>query len=68
MVKIVKVEPHPSVIKQCVCKNCGATLEYTPQDILRRTVRDYGGGSDTYNYISCPNCNKEVTIYPWKYL
>lgn len=29
-IKIISKEPDKSVVKRCVCKNCGATLEYTP--------------------------------------
>lgn len=32
-IKIISKEPDKSVVKRCVCKNCGATLEYTPNDV-----------------------------------
>ena len=62
MVRIVKVDPHPTVVKEVVCRNCGATLSYVPQDVASRYVRDYGGGGDTYSHIMCPNCNKQVGV------
>lgn len=62
MVTIVKTEPHPSVVKEVVCRNCGVTLSYVPNDVVSRYVKDYGGGGDTYKHIKCPNCSKEVGV------
>lgn len=61
-IKIINKTPHKSVVKKCVCQNCGATLEYTPQDIQIKTYKDYGGGSDNYEEFNCPNCNKLIQI------
>lgn len=68
-IKIISKEPDKSVVKRCVCKNCGATLEYTPNDVLYtpndveyKTYQDYGGGSDTYAEFLCPNCGKKLQI------
>jgi DNA-directed RNA polymerase subunit RPC12/RpoP len=58
MVTVVSTVPHPSVVKEVVCRNCGATLSYVPADINR----DYGGGSDTYYHIVCPPCGHKVTV------
>lgn len=60
MVKVISKEPHPSVIKQIICKNCGSTLEYTPSDVKQRSVSDYLGDIDIVKYINCPECNHEV--------
>lgn len=62
MVRIVSTQPHPSVVKEIVCKNCGATLEYIPADIVSTITTDYTGGKDTSYYISCPPCGKEVYV------
>lgn len=62
MVKVISTVPHKSVVKEVVCGNCGATLEYIPADIKSRVVRDYGGGSDTYYSITCPNCKETVDV------
>lgn len=59
-VKIIKKAPHKKVKRKCFCENCGATLEYTPNDVVYKTYSDYGGGSDTYAEFSCPNCGKLV--------
>ena len=62
MVRIVKVEPHSSVVKEVVCRNCGVTLEYTPSDIKEDYSTDYTGGTDYYKYIKCPPCGHEVQV------
>jgi hypothetical protein len=62
MVRIVKVDPHPTVVKEVVCKGCGATLEYVPNEVQTRTWMDYGGDNNIVDYITCPNCNKEVKV------
>ena len=62
-VKIIKKGPDPKVTKKCVCQNCGATLQYTPNDVERYfTHYDYGGGSDEYAEFTCPSCKKKVQI------
>ena len=62
MVRVVKTEPHPSVVKEVICQNCGATLEYVPADIQKRVESDYGGGRDVYHYIVCPPCGNQQTV------
>ena len=65
MVKVISTEPHESVVKQVICKNCGATLEYVPNEVKKYSGRDMGGGPDGREWIDCPNCNKEATIRSW---
>lgn len=62
MVTVVSREPHKSVVKECVCRNCGATLQYVPADVTKDYTFDYTGGREAYNYIKCPNCGKEVQV------
>lgn len=62
MVRIVKVEPHPTVLKEAICKGCGATLEYVPNEVQNRSYMDYGGDNNYIEFITCPNCNKEVRV------
>lgn len=62
MVKIIDTKPHKSVVKEAICRTCGATLEYTPNDVETEIHRDYGGGSDTYSYIRCPNCDNKTGV------
>ncbi len=65
MVKIIKKEPDKSVVKQIICRNCGATLEYVPNDVHESNGRDISGGPDNQTWIDCPNCNKKVIISNW---
>lgn len=62
MVTVVSTVPHPSVEKEVICKGCGATLKYVPNDIKEKVSRDYTGGSDIYHYIQCPPCGKEIYV------
>ena len=62
MVTVVSTVPHPSVVKEVICRNCGATLNYVPADVQKRTVSDYGGGRDTYEFIKCPPCSHEIYV------
>ena len=62
MVTVVNRGPHQSAVKECICRNCGATLQYVPRDVKEKTARDYGGGSDTYYFIECPACNEQVFV------
>ena len=62
MVRIVKSEPHPSVVKEVVCLKCGVTLEYTPVDVKSRYVRDYDGGGDTVKWIDYLKCDNQVYV------
>ncbi len=62
MVTVVSTVPHPSVVKEAICRNCGATLNYVPSDIKKEVHTDYGGGSDTYYHIKCPPCGENVSV------
>lgn len=62
MVTVVSTVPHHSVVKEVICKNCGATLQYVPKDVVSKSVTDYGGGSDTYHHIVCPPCGSAVYV------
>ena len=62
MVTVVSTVPHPSVVKEVVCKNCGATLNYVPADVKREESRDYLGGFDVSHYIKCPPCGDKVYV------
>lgn len=62
MVTVVSVVPHPSVVKEAICRNCGATLTYVPNDVQERTAYDYTGGYDLIKHIVCPPCKHEVSV------
>lgn len=61
-IKIVNETPDKSVVKQVVCKHCGVTLDYVPNDVITGTHYDYGGGSDNVYYIVCLNCKKDIYL------
>lgn len=63
---IKKGKPDKSVVKRIVCKGCGATIEYVPNDV--RTLwsgTDYGGGPDGAEGFNCPECGKQVITKRW---
>lgn len=62
MVTVVSTVPHPSVVKEAICRNCGAVLQYTPVDVKEDYWSDYTGGKDYYKYITCPPCGHKVTV------
>ncbi len=61
-VKVLEEKPDPSVVKQVVCRQCGAKLEYVPIDVKSRSYKDYDGGSDSLSYVECPRCKQEVVV------
>ena len=64
-VKIISIVPPPEILKRVLCRNCGATLEYT-EDVVKKYIgHDYSGGPDGKEWIVCPNCGKDVTIRSW---
>lgn len=65
MVGIVDEGPDPSVVKQVVCRGCGAKLEYVPNDVKEQHGRDYSGGPDGCEWIDCPKCSKQVILRSW---
>jgi DNA-directed RNA polymerase subunit RPC12/RpoP len=62
MVTVVSTVPHPSVVKEAVCRNCGATLNYVPADIKKEVNTDYTGDKDISYHIVCPPCNNKVLV------
>lgn len=62
MVTVVSTVPHPSVVKEVVCKNCGATLQYTPNDIKEYKSYDYTGDYDLVYKIKCPPCGNDISV------
>lgn len=65
MVTVVNTKPHSSVVKEVVCHNCGATLEYVPRDVKEKVETDYTGGKDLVHYIECPQCSNHVGARKW---
>lgn len=64
-VKVINIVPAGEVAKRVICKNCGATLEYVPNDLSRYDGKDISGGPDGKEWIVCPNCGKQVVVRSW---
>ena len=62
MVTVVSTQPHPSVVKETVCRNCGSTLQYVPRDVKEKYVSDYTGDRDLVRYIECPTCSHHLGV------
>jgi hypothetical protein len=59
MAKVIKVKKKKP--KRIEHKACGATVEYTDDEVTsKREDEPYGGGRDTYHYLLCPNCEKMI--------
>ena len=49
--------------KKATCKPCGATLEYTPEDVKMGDFGcGYGDDHDFKTYIDCPECKSAVFV------
>lgn len=62
MVTVVSTNPHPSVVKETICRSCGATLSYVPADIQNKTVSDYTSDKEIIHFIKCPPCGNEIWV------
>ena len=49
-------------LKRTTCSHCAAILEYALVDTETKVIRDYGGGSDTYRFLTCPRCKEKVSV------
>lgn len=59
MAKVIKIDE--SQAKRRTHKECGAVIEYFENEVERKLEPEpYGGGSDWYNYLTCPNCGKRM--------
>ena len=65
MVRTIKIKPAKEATKRCVCKNCGATLEFVQRDVKRYDGTDISGGPDGHEWIDCPNCSGRVILRSW---
>lgn len=66
-VKVVRVK-GPITIEpmktECENPECRADLEYHKEDVVEITQKGAGmmGDHDTFCYIVCPNCSKQVCV------
>lgn len=61
MAKVISIDPKCA--KRVTHTECGAIIEYFANEIEIKVHYDYGGGSDTYAYLTCPNCGKRFSWY-----
>lgn len=59
MVKIIEIGPDPSVVKNVICKECGAKLAYVPRDV--KYTSGWDGERGVYE-IKCPNCDHDQIV------
>ena len=57
MAKVVRIDK--TKMKQMTHSECGAVIEYFENEVVSKNEPEpYGGGSDLYHYLQCPNCKK----------
>lgn len=49
-------------VKRITCRDCASIIEYVECEVKTSTHRDYGGGSETYRELPCPQCGVDITI------
>lgn len=57
MPTVVKTKDH--LVK---CHNCDSTIKYNKKEIVKKEYRDISQVLCTHEYITCPSCNKPITI------
>lgn len=63
MAKIVE----PPTGKRVKCRDCGATIEYMPEEVQEHHGTDYNGGPVGYERVKCPRsgCPGHGYIRSW---
>lgn len=54
-IEVISKTPPNDLYKEAVCKQCGWTHRYIAGDVQTAIHHDYGGGSDSWYYITCLN-------------
>lgn len=60
MATVVGKDSH--LLKRCTCVRCTSIIEYTLNEVQKRTYTDYSNTTDIINYINCPACNYEIAV------
>jgi hypothetical protein len=59
MAKVIKI--NETKAKRRTHTYCGAVIEYFQNEVESKVENEpYGGGTDTYHYLTCPNCGKRM--------
>jgi hypothetical protein len=56
------IEIDKSKEKKVTHGECGAVIGYFLNEVQKGTYTDYGGGTDAYYFIICPNCGKKIEV------
>lgn len=60
MARLIRIRQEEE--KRTVHKDCGAEIGYYLNELKEAIHYDYGGGSEVWYYIICPNCGKKVEV------
>ena len=66
--RILEIKPDKSVAKTIICQNCGAKIEYVPNDVrLLWSGTDISGGPDGAKGFTCPvtSCSSNIVVERW---
>ena len=58
MAKVVRIDKDK--MKTRTHSECGAVIKYFENEVWTKWISDYGGGSDLYYHLRCPNCGKVI--------
>ena len=59
MAKVIRIDKGQA--KFITHSECGAVIEYFENEVVKKIENEpYGGGTDVYHYLTCPNCGKEM--------
>jgi hypothetical protein len=57
MAKVIRIDKTKA--KTRTHSECGAVIEYFENEVESKVENEpYGGGTDMYHYLRCPNCQK----------
>ena len=62
MPRLIRIENKEA--NEITHSKCGAVIRYFDNEAIKGTHHDYGGGSEIYYYIFCPNslCEEKVEV------
>jgi len=58
MARVIRIDPEQE--KTITHKECGAVIGYYENEVVDKSISDYGGGSDIYHHLTCPHCGKVI--------
>jgi len=59
MAKVIRIDETQA--KRRTHSDCGAVIEYYPNEVESKVENEpYGGGTDTYHYLTCPHCGGKM--------